>query len=737
MDPLIRNLKSTTFFGRRFTRREISDIRETVALFPANTRNELAKTICEHLNWYNPRGEYRKDAALRVLEQLEEFGILKLPPKRSTIAGKRAPIVHTEASDPGEDITCTLSDLEPISLVIADTDGGRTLWRELVDRHHYLGCPRPFGSSLHWFVTDAHGRRLGCLLMEAGSRLLPARDDWIGWNARQRERQLHLVVQNSRLLIFPWVRVGNLASRVLALATSKLAGEWEQLHKYRPVLIETFVDTTRFDGASYKAANWDMIGRTAGKKSGRKAKPPKDIFVKPLTGDFRDILKGTVKPEKAGPRPANVAKNSTLADMWTGILADLARLARDYDRKWVRRHRVLNSLLVILFVFRLVLTPRTRGYAIVLSELWEHCRKLGIALPQPQPVSQSSIAKARRRVDPDLFRDVHGIILKHGGEGPRWKGHRILAIDGSKMNLPRQLVDEGYLTPSRTSHYPQGLVSCLYRTGDGVPVTFSLSSHACERTAARGHFPELRKGDIVVMDRGYFSFGMLYDLHWRGVHPVFRLPANSGKAFEEFMDGDQMETVVPATFSRKSRQRLQKRWPGQRFDPIPLRLVRLTPGETDIILATTLPDDNTYSTADIGNLYHQRWAIEELYRISKQTIGVDAFHGQNEWNVRQELYAHFNLIATTRLFTIPGNDFLAGQCDKGRERQTTNFNHALKVLAANLEELLLGQARMVARAVDRMTGEILRIRNRLRPNRSYPRESRKPSNSGRKYRPAH
>ena len=726
MDPLIRNLKSTTFFGRRFTRREISDIRETVALFPANSRNELAKTICEHLNWYNPRGAYRKDAALRVLEQLEEFGILTLPPKRNTIAGRRSPIVHTTASDPGEGITCRLSGLEPLSLKVAETDGDKALWRELVDRHHYLGCPRPFGSSLHWFVTAADGRRLGCLLVEAGSRQLPARDDWIGWNDRQRERRLHLVVQNSRFLILPWVRVRNLASRVLSMATGQLAGEWERHHRCRPVMIETFVDPTRFDGASYKAANWEMIGRTAGKKSGRRAKPPKDIHVKPLTNDFRDILKGAAKPEKTRPKPADAAGNNTLSDMWTGILSDLTGLARDHDRHMIRRHRALNSLLVILFVFRLVLAPGTWGYDIVLSELWEHCRKLGIPLPQPRPVAKSSIAKARRRVDPDLFRDVHRIILKHGGEGPRWKGHRILAIDGSRMNLPQPLVGEGYATPNGGAHYPQGLVSCLYRTGDGVPVDFSLSSHGCERTAARGHFDHLRKGDVVVMDRGYFSFELLHDLCWRGVHPVFRLQVNSGTAFEEFINGDELETVVDATFGKEAGRKLRKTRPGKRFDPIPMRLVRITPGETDIILATTLTDATTCTREDIGNLYHQRWAIEELYKISKVTIGVDAFHGRNEWTVRQELHAHFNLIAMTRLFTISGNDLLADGCEGGKQRQATSFNHALKVVAANLEELLLSHAKTVARTVKRMAGEMLRIRIRLRPGRSHPRVSRQP-----------
>ncbi len=728
MDPLIRNLKSTTFFGRRFTRREISDIRETVALLPGNSRNELAMTICEHLNWYNPRGNHRKDAALRVLEHLGELGILTLPPKRNTIAGQWSPIVHTEASDSGEAVTGRLADLEPLSLVLAETPEDRTLWRELVDRHHYLGCPRPFGSSLYWFVTDADGRRLACLLFEAGARHLPARDGWIGWNGRQRERRLHLVVQNSRFLILPWVRVGNLASRILSMATSRLPGAWEQLHHCRPVLVETFVDPTRFNGASCKAANWEMIGQTAGKTSGTGAKPAKDIYMKPLAKDFRDVLKGTMKPGRTRSRPVRVTPDDPLVAVWQPLIGAITQLACTHDQHTIRRHRALNSLLVVLFVFRLVLAPRTRGHDIVLAELWEQCRKLGIALPQPRPVAKSSIAKARRRVDPGFFHEVHGIILEHAGEGPGWKGHRILAIDGTRMNLPRPLVGEGYATPNGGAHHPQGLVSCLYRTGDGVPITFSLSSHGCERTAARGHFDHLRKGDVVIMDRGYFSFDLLYDLHWRGVHPVFRLQVNSGTVFEEFMNGDQAETVVRATFGKDAALKPRKRWPGRRLDPIPLRLVRITPGKEDIILATTLVDQATYAAGDIGNLYHQRWAIEELYKVSKVTIGVDAFHGRNEWNVRQELHAHFNLIAMTRLFTMSGNGLLAARREGGKERQAVNFNHALALVAANIKELLLASRNLVNRTVARMAQEIFRIRIRERPDRSYPRVSRQPGN---------
>ena len=76
MDPRIKNLKSTTFFGRRFTRRQIADIQQTVATFPALSRKELAQTICEHLRWRTPTGGNRVAAALGLLQRLERAGIL-------------------------------------------------------------------------------------------------------------------------------------------------------------------------------------------------------------------------------------------------------------------------------------------------------------------------------------------------------------------------------------------------------------------------------------------------------------------------------------------------------------------------------------------------------------------------------------------------------------------------------------------------------------------------------------
>ena len=730
MDPRIAALKSTTFLGRRFTRRQIADIRETVELFPNDSRNELSKTICEHLNWTTPKGDYRVAAGLRLLEHLEECGILTLPEKRDTAAkSARGPIVRVRASDPQPEIACGLEALEPLSLEEAASPEDVALWKALVDRYHYLGCPRPFGPSVRWFVRDRRGRHLAVLLFEAAARTLPVRDEWIGWSAADRDRRLHLAVSNSRFLVVPWVRVDNLASKALAMALRQLPGSWEERHACRPVLCETFVDPTRFDGACYRAAGWQRIGMTAGKRSGRGAKPAKEILVRALDPAFREILKGEAKPKpkpkRRGKSPASASDGRFVA-MWSRIADAAAGIAARHDREWMQRRRVLNSLVVMLFVFRLVLARGRKGYATVTAELWEQCRKSGIALPQPQPVAASSICKARARVHEDLFRDLHREILAHGIHDPNWNGHRTFAVDGSKLNLPRPLVDAGYPLPNDGAHYPQGLLSCLYRLDNRMPVDFLLASDADERAAALTHLDALSPGDVVAFDRGYFSFVMLHAMTVRGLHPVFRIQRSSAAAFNSFRDGDRDDARIRITPGKEALRKLRAAGFATPVPPVVLRMVRYDIADERYVLATTLDDPDRYSVADLSDLYHGRWSIEELYKTSKHVIAVDEFHGRTERGVRQELYAHFNLIAMARLFSNQGDSLLDDMHEGDLPKRRTNFSNALAMLAINLEEMILAQTAALADTVGRMADSILAVRARLRPGRSFPRRSRKP-----------
>ena len=161
MDQRIIDLKSTTFSGRRLNRRQIADIQETVEMLPNDSRNELAKTICEHLGWNTAKGAYRVGACLGMLETLESHGILRLPPKREDSVRDMKAVdapAWTSASDPQPEIAAPLSELRPLRVEpVTDTEG-RQLWNAFTDRHHYLGYRRPFGAHIRYFVTDRDGR---------------------------------------------------------------------------------------------------------------------------------------------------------------------------------------------------------------------------------------------------------------------------------------------------------------------------------------------------------------------------------------------------------------------------------------------------------------------------------------------------------------------------------------------------------------------------------------------------
>ena len=653
MDPRIEGLKSTTFFGVKVSRKKIEQVRETVELLPGNSRRELALTICEHLGWRTSGGGHRVQFALRVLERLEALGILELPAKRKQGEtrkrnGSRKRTEHTERSDPGPEVACDLAELEPVALAPVLDKAVAAEWTELVDRHHYLGYKSPIGQYMRYFVVDAFGRRLGALMFEA-SGALACRDEWVGWTEKQRDRRLGLVARNTRFLIFPWVKVKNLASRALSLGAALLADDWEGRWGCRPVLAETFVDPERFEATSYRAANWTRIGRSAGHR-------PKDVYALPLDVDFRAILKGESKPPKPKRRPAT-ASSDPLADVWMKIVDAAGRLADEHDGRWMRRRRTLDTLIVMLFVFRLVLSGGSKGYAKVVGELWEQCRKLGIELPQPDPVVASSICKARMKIDESLFLDLHREILRSCDGGGRWKGRRIHAVDGSKVNLPRPLADVGYAVPEG-AHYPQGLISCLYRLDSKTPVDFSLSAEANERAAALRHFEALTPGDIVVLDRGYFSYELLYDLVERSVHPVFRLQSSTVPAFDEFRSGSRDDAILTVAPGPERLRELRQCWPERKFGPVEVRLVKYEANCGTCRLATTLLDADRYGISDLSDLYHGRWSIEELRKVSRQFTDIDNVKALSERGVKQELYAYFNLMAATRLFANGGDELL-------------------------------------------------------------------------------
>ncbi len=283
--------------GRYFTVQELFEIQETIRLFPELSRTELAKTICENLGWVTPVGRYKTSSCQQLLEKLEGRGLITLPPKREyQINNEKGGIIFGPTTAPAPLIEGQVTDLEPLEVLPVKSRDELRLWNEYVHRYHGLGYKRPFGAHQRYYIVSGDEQKLGCLLFAAAAWALQVRDEWIGWAEVDRSLRLNLIINNTRLLIFPWVRVKNLASKTLSLAAKRIGFDWQERYGYSPVLLETFVDPEKYRGTCYKAANWIFLGQTAGRgRTERHNKRPftrKHIYVYPLCRDFRSILCG-------------------------------------------------------------------------------------------------------------------------------------------------------------------------------------------------------------------------------------------------------------------------------------------------------------------------------------------------------------------------------------------------------------------------------------------------------------
>lgn len=286
--------KGLVHCGRAIDPEELEAIRETVAACRRLSRSELVLTICEHLDWRSASGTLKKDACHKLLEKLEAQGLLKLPGKRpvtpAEVKPQPEPTQRTESAEPVEG---SVEEIGSVRLTPASGKEETGLWNEYVSRYHYLGYKPPIGCFQRYFIESERGV-LGCLLFAGAAKSLGERDRFVGWSRSERLRNLGYVVNNTRFLVFPWVRVKNLASHALGQAARRLGDDWQRRWGYRPVLLETFVDPAFYDGTCYLAANWLYLGMTTGHGRARRGRSytttPKKIFVKPLAENFRAVL---------------------------------------------------------------------------------------------------------------------------------------------------------------------------------------------------------------------------------------------------------------------------------------------------------------------------------------------------------------------------------------------------------------------------------------------------------------
>jgi hypothetical protein len=273
------------------------------------SRRQLSRQLCYQLNFRRADGRPKEMACRKELAKLVRKQQVRLPERPQPIRKRkiRTPLVYYP------ELRGSLAEMGAVELILvskARSSLGRT-WNELAS-HHPLGKGPLCGAQLRYLIRSRTGAWLGILAFSASAWALEARDEWVGWSAPARKKNLDKVVCNSRFLILPWVKIPHLASHILSRVCKRLPGDWLERYGVEPVLVETFV-AVPYSGKCYAAANWQKIGQTKGR--GRqdirrdRASNPKQIWMYPLNRNFRRIL-------MAGAQPDIVAKTRLPAADW-------------------------------------------------------------------------------------------------------------------------------------------------------------------------------------------------------------------------------------------------------------------------------------------------------------------------------------------------------------------------------------------------------------------------------------
>jgi hypothetical protein len=279
--------------GRKLDAEDILRIRQLIADNADWSRRRLSEVLCSEWDWRNGSGRLKDMATRTLLVKLDARGLIQLPARRRVPSNRMAARHVQRQLWDSTPITGTLRDLEPLTLREISTDGAaRILFTAALAEFHYLGYRGTVGENLQYAVTDKDGRLLACLLFGSAAWKCKPRDGFIGWNPEQRQQNLHLITNNTRFLILPFVRVPHLASWILGRVLRRLSADWQIKYGHPILLVETFVEHERFAGTSYKAANWLRLGSTTGRSRQDCQRtlqvPVKDVYLYPLHPRFRE-----------------------------------------------------------------------------------------------------------------------------------------------------------------------------------------------------------------------------------------------------------------------------------------------------------------------------------------------------------------------------------------------------------------------------------------------------------------
>jgi len=283
-----------TYRGKTIDNSDIQIIKKCIRDNPGKSRRWISGELCRIWNWRQDNGVLKDMVCRSLLTLLERNRHIVQPPKKcfpQNPLQKRNPPKKIIVDD--TPIQSSLKQLDFIEIRKVRNTKDEQLYNSLIHQFHYLSYTYPIGESIKYmaFVND---RPLGCSGWTSPAWYIECRDRFIGWSRVKREKNLRFIAYNTRYLILPWVSVKFLASHLLSIIIRRISTDWEQAYNHPLHYLETFVDSQKFIGTTYKASNWIFLGKTKGLGKLSKTKSVdrslKDVYGYPLSKRFREVL---------------------------------------------------------------------------------------------------------------------------------------------------------------------------------------------------------------------------------------------------------------------------------------------------------------------------------------------------------------------------------------------------------------------------------------------------------------
>jgi hypothetical protein len=340
-------------------------------------------------------------------------------------------------------------------------------------------------------------------------------------------------------------------------------------------------------------------------------------------------------------------------------------------------------------------------------------------------VTKSALTKARKKLHHQAFIELgRSLVSFFYDHFPwrKWKGFRILAIDGSTAKVPRtkDCADHfGTWNPAKGEACPIARTSSLFDVLNGIAVDAVIrpKEHG-ERSLAAVHMEHVKANDLILLDRGYPAFWLFALILSRQAHFCARVKIH-WKQIRKFSNSGKREDIISLPMSLASIEQCKAL--NLPISPIKVRAIRveLASGETEILL-TSLMDKDLYPCEIFKELYHLRWTTEENYKTAKCRIEIENFSGKSVESVYQDFHAKVFAMNLTATMTHPAQDIIAGKCEQKKYAYRINITQALSKMKDSL--VLLFIRSNIMELLNKLLDLFIATIEPIRPDRKYPRK---------------